>query len=1253
MHILSSQQVNLQDTPLPIDLQQTPGDIVFLSAADTDLMVAAKALLQIPQPFFKVRLASVMQLSHPYSIDLYIDTVIRHAKIVVVRLLGGRRYWPYGVDQICQIAKENRIKVIWVAGDDRWDDELQQLSTETSSFTEQIWQYFVQGGIENIVHMFQSLGGLIGKPVMPTPPKSLLRAGIYWPQKQIIGLHDIQNEWLDSVIGTTAIVFYRALLQSGDLEVIDRIIQHLQRHSLNPLPIFVSSLKEKTVGQMVGAILAQAKPSVILNATGFAIGHTENEAADPLRLANCPILQLFLSSSDQTFWQQQKNGLLARDMVMQVILPEMDGRILSRLISFKGKGNIDPLTEHILVRHQPVDDRIDFACKQAYNWAFLQKISPSKRHVSLILSNYPNRDGRLANGVGLDTPASAVQLMAALRQAGYDLPNHPQNGEDLVNCLQSGPTNANPHRPGGVRWAEEGYRAFFEALPKSLQDAVTKSWGSYQQDPFFQAGHFRLAIHQFGNLTIGIQPMRRLINPSSSIEQDDQANYHDPFLPPPHHYLAFYGWLRQVFKVHAFIHIGKHGNLEWLPGKAIGLSSDCFPEVIMGPIPNLYPFIVNNPGEGSQAKRRTSAVIIDHLTPPLARAENYGDLLEIEKLLDEYYQAASFDQRRAKILHEQILSHASLLGVMADENIGGGDHTMKILSSLDRYVCDVKERQIRQGLHIMGIALTQEKIADFLLAMGRLPRDNGQGGNASLLRALAADLGLLDHHFDPLQAKFEEVWNGKRPAILQSMLDSPWRNTGDTVERLEILAAKLLSKLEMLPAKWVQTQAVIKQLEEVLLPKLQASPHLEITNLLKGLNGEFVAPGPSGAPTRGRWDVLPTGRNFYSVDTRQVPTAAAWQLGWKSATLLLERHRQDYGDWPRTVALSAWGTANMRTAGEDIAQMLAMMGVKPVWEMVSGRVTGIEIIPLSVLDRPRIDVCLRISGFFRDAFPAQIDLLNQAVQAVSNLDEAADDNPLAAQIKQDKIRLKSEGVGDQQADLMAGARIFGAAPGSYGTGLQAFIDDGVWQNRQQLAAAFIDWGSHIYSGHHQTEYSPQMFRQRLHKTQAIIHNQDNREHDILDSDDYYQFEGGWSLAVEEVQGQSVPIWHNDHSNPANPQILSLQQEIGRVIQSRAANPKWLKTIMQHGYKGAFEIAATVDYLVAFAITTNCVQDHHFDRLYKAYLEDQEVIDFLSKNNPSALKEIAEKFLEAQNRELWHPRSNQARDHLLKFAKGRA
>lgn len=1251
MHILSSQQISLQDTSLPVDLQQTPGDIVFLSAADTDLLSVAKALQQINPLFFKVRMANVMQLSHPYSVDLYIDTVIRHAKIVIIRLLGGRRYWSYGVDRICQTAKENQIKLIWIAGDDRWDEELQQLSTEPYSFIEQIWQYFVHGGVANIVHMFESLGLLLGRSVIPVPPKSLLRAGIYWPQKEVIGLDDLKNEWRDSAIGVTAIIFYRALLQSGDLDVIDSIVSHLQKYGLNPLPIFVTSLKEKTVNQVIRAILTQAKPSVILNATGFTVGHDENETADPLRLPNCPVLQIVLSSSDETFWQQQKNGLLARDLVMQVILPEMDGRILSRFVSFKDKGKKDPLTEHILVRHQPVDDRIDFVSHQAFNWVSLQLTVPSKRHISLILSNYPNRDGRLANGVGLDTPASAAQVLMALEKAGYDLPNYPQRGEDLINCLKNGPTNANPQRSGGVKWAEARYRAFFEELPQSLQDQVIKRWGGYQQDPFFQNGQFHLAIHQFGNITIGIQPMRRLMNPSDFHEQEDQANYHDPFLPPPHHYLAFYGWLRTVFKVQAFIHMGKHGNLEWLPGKAIGLSNQCFPEVIMGPIPHLYPFIVNNPGEGSQAKRRTSAVIIDHLIPPLARAENHGDLLEIERLLDEYYQAASFDSRRAKILYEQIMAHASLLGIMSDEKIERGDNSLQILSSLDRYVCDVKERQIRQGLHIMGVPLTPAKTTDFLLAMGRLPRDNGKEGNASLLRAIAADLGLLNYHFDPLQATFEEVWKGKRPSILQSMLDSPWRNTGDTVERLEMLAGKLLSKVIKVPSEWLQTQAVIKQLEEVLLPKLQVSPHLEITNLLRGLNGEFIAPGPSGAPTRGRLDVLPTGRNFYSVDTRQVPTPTAWQLGWKSASLLLERHRQDEGDWPRTVALSAWGTANMRTAGEDIAQMLAMMGVKPVWEMASGRVTGIEIIPLSVLGRPRIDVCLRISGFFRDAFPAQIDLLNQAVQTIAKLNESADANPLAAQIKQDKINLQSEGVSEQQADLIAGARIFGAAPGSYGTGLQALIDDGVWQNRQQLAEAFINWGSHMYLGHHKIEYSPHILRQRLHNMQAIIHNQDNREHDILDSDDYYQFEGGWALAVEAVKGQAVPIWHNDHSNPENPQILSLQQEIGRVIQSRATNPKWLKTIMQHGYKGAFEIAATVDYLVAFAITTHCVQDHHFDRLYKAYLEDQELLDFLSQNNPSALKEIAEKFLEAQNRELWHPRSNQARDHLLKLTKG--
>lgn len=1247
MHLLSAEQVRLQESPTAVDLQQTPGDIIFLSSADSDLLILSKSI-ENSNIQSTIRLANLLQLQHSFSVDLYVDQVVRHAKIIVIRLLGGQRYWSYGLEQVHRVAVAHHIRLVVVSGDDNWDDELQPFSSEPISVTRLIWQYFAQGGLNNIVQLTKFVARLIGENQEAIPPVELNKTGLFWPGIDNPNLKQISAQWTNTKQPIIPLVFYRALKQADDLAVIQAFIKNLQDRQLNPLPIFITSLKDPQVAAYVRHILEQVRPAIIINFTGFAVGNGDDQSNDALRLTNCPILQVILSSTTQSFWQQQKNGLLSRDLVMQVVLPEMDGRLLTRVVSFKESGPRNHKTQYQPVMHQPVEERVRFVVEQVNSLVLLQRTTVEERRVGIILSNYPNRDGRLANGVGLDTPASLIQLIKAMQKRGYFIKNSPNDVAELMNRFLQGPTNFNPHRPASIQLSERDYQQFFQKLPISLQNQVIERWGHYSKDPFFDKGHFNLSVIACGNIVIGLQPMRRLVDSNQDALDDEKSIYHDPLLPPPHNYLAFYMWLRKIFQIHAIIHFGKHGNLEWLPGKSIGLSSECFPEAILGPIPHFYPFIVNNPGEGSQAKRRTSAVIIDHLTPPLTRADNHGALLDIERLLDEYYQAIHFDPKRASFLLKQIQAQAERAGIIADEQIDLKNQ-FGLLSALDRYVCEVKERQIRHGLHVIGQELTQIKIANFLLSVGRLPRRQGHGSDASIIHAIADDLGLLSDHFDPMKPDYAENWLGKKPIILQQISSETWRNVGDTIERLELLAMHILAGEQKIMPGWHKTKAVVDQLNSDILPKLCMSPEQEINFLLAGLDGFFVPPGPSGAPTRGRVDVLPTGRNFFSVDTRLMPTPSAWHMGWKSATMLLDQHRQQHGDWPRVVALTAWGTANMRTAGEDIAQMLAFLGVKPIWESVSGRITGLELIPLAVLGRPRIDVCLRISGFFRDAFPNQIDLLNQAVLLVAGQVEPLNDNILAAQVQKDHSHLLQQGVDTANARIYAAARIFGPAPGSYGTGLQAPMDDGNWQDKQQLANTFINWGSYAYFGNYQNKHIPTLFRQHLRRTQAIIHNQDNREHDILDSDDYYQFEGGWSLAIELEQGKKVPIWHNDHSNPENPKILSLQQEIGRVIQSRAANPKWLDLIMQHGYKGAFEIAATVDYLVAFAATTGAVQDHHFDKLYQAYIDNKKVINFLEQHNPAALMEIANKFLEARKRQLWHPYSNHADEFLQQLS----
>ncbi len=425
---------------------------------------------------------------------------------------------------------------------------------------------------------------------------------------------------------------------------------------------------------------------------------------------------------------------------------------------------------------------------------------------------------------------------------------------------------------------------------------------------------------------------------------------------------------------------------------------------------------------------------------------------------------------------------------------------------------------------------------------------------------------------------------------------------------------------------------VIETLHGDVLPALRASGAREMAALLDGLDGRFVAPGPSGAPTRGRLDVLPTGRNFFSVDSRAIPTRAAWALGWKSACRLIERHSQEHGDWPRVMAITAWGTANMRTGGDDIAQALALMGARPLWDAMSGRVTGFEVLPASTLGRPRVDVTLRVSGFFRDAFPAQMDLVASAARAIMDLDEPPEINPAAARFRIETLRDGAE---------RAGWRVFGSKPGAYGAGLQAMIDERLWNDRADLGRAFLDWSGYAYGAGTEGVAAREALSERLSRVEAVVQNQDNREHDLLDSDDYYQFEGGMAAAVESASGRVPAIYHNDHSRPERPVIRTLDEEIGRVVRARAVNPKWIAGVKRHGYKGAFEIAATVDYLFAFAATTGAVRNHHFDLVYDAYLEDPETRAFIAENNAPALREIAERLTEAIDRGLWQPKSNSA------------
>ncbi|MGZ2380632.1 cobaltochelatase subunit CobN [Rhizobium brockwellii] len=1328
MHLLLAQQGTISDGEEAIDLGQTPGDILFLSAADSELAAIAAAHRNRGAAS-SLRLASLMSLKHPMSVDTHVERTARHARLIIVRALGGASYFHYALEALHAAAARAGALIAVLPGDARPDAGLVPFSNVDIDDLNALWAYLIEGGDANARAFLDYAEAMLSGAEKPAPAVPLMKAGIWWPGRGLIGVEEwrrvaaevssrggmVAEEGFDPP--TVAISFYRALVQSGETGPIEALIEALTTLGLRPLPVFAYSLKDPISTGILESVFSSLKPDVVINTTGFAVSAPGAGRQPTVLEANeAIVLQAILSASSREAWAASSQGLSARDLGMNVALPEVDGRVLARAVSFKTAARYDALVETNIVASQADAGRVRYTAELAANWARLRKTSAGDRRIALVMANYPNRDGRLGNGVGLDTPEGTVEVLRAMQSAEYPVAEIPADGDALIRHLMEGPTNSGSD--GKIireTLSLSLYNSFLESLPNKIQDEVRARWGDPEDDPYFREGVFALPFARFGEVLVGIQPAR-------GFNIDPKESYHSPDLVPPHGYLAFYAFLRVKFGAHAVIHMGKHGNLEWLPGKALALSESCYPEATLGPLPHLYPFIVNDPGEGTQAKRRSAAVIIDHLTPPLTRAESYGPLKDLEALVDEYYEASGGDPRRIRLLSRQILELVADIGLDRDAGIAKGESEGEALKKLDAYLCDLKEMQIRDGLHVFGVSPEGRLLTDLTVALARVPRGLGEGGDASLQRAIAADAvknpSQLKHpsptpphkgegltsalaaapatkadietvrpasacrlsggfgadatpqpsmlgtageassspshlwgavgegsSFDPLNTEMAAPWTGPRPAILADILDAPWRTNGDTVERIELLAAKFVSGEMECPTLWSQTRCVLFEIKTRLKPSILACGPAEIAGLLAGLDGRFVAPGPSGAPTRGRPDVLPTGRNFYSVDSRAVPTPAAYELGCKSAELLVRRYVQDHGEWPVSFGLTAWGTSNMRTGGDDIAQALALIGVKPLWDMSSRRVTGYEIIAPAMLRRPRVDVTLRISGFFRDAFPEQIALFDKAIRAVGALEEDAGDNPIAERMRCEAARLAAVGIDEKTAARRAGYRVFGSKPGAYGAGLQALIDEKGWERRADLAEAYLVWGSYAYGAGEEGKAERGLFEERLRSVQAVIQNQDNREHDLLDSDDYYQFEGGMAAAAEQLTGARPSIYHNDHSRPERPVIRSLEEEIGRVVRGRVVNPKWIAGVMRHGYKGAAEIAATVDYLFAFSATTGAVGEHHFDAVYQAFVADDGVRDFMIEKNPAAFDEMTERLLEAIDRGLWTPRSNSARFDL--------
>ncbi len=1355
-------------------------DIALLTHAPNDLMVLQNAQAQMPEEFPPCTGINLQALESDAQMAELLEHQLVSARIIVLRVLGRLGSVP-GFADLVRHAKNKKLHLIAISGTGEPDPELAAASTVSSDVLHQVQAYFQAGGSVNMTQLLRYLSdhfllsGFGFEPAVDLPEH-----GIYHPDlSEEAGIDD----WLalrNSNQASIGIVFYRAHWISGNTRFIDALIEQLEKHDLNVLPVFTSSLRAGHNDAALPIALSYfngeqgAHIDVLINTTAFAMGEITPGGATPagwsvavLEQLNVPVLQAITSGMMQHQWEQSARGLNPLDAAINVVLPEFDGRIITVPLSFKAKASG---LSNELIEYEPVQDRVARIAQIASRFARLKHLNNADKRIAFVFTNSNSKASQIGNAVGLDAPASLMRILQAMQAAGYNIGDLPDSGTALIHELIDRCAYDNiyltseqlAHAVGRVSAAQ--YQVWFDALPIEMQQKMTAQWGAAPGEAYLHDGHLALAGIELGNSFVALQPPR-------GYGMDPDAIYHQPDLPPTHHYYALYRWLRDEWKADAIVHVGKHGTLEWLPGKGVGLSENCFPDALLADMPLFYPFIINDPGEGAQAKRRAHAVVVDHLTPPMTTADTYGALAQLTQLVDEYYQVEVLDPSKLPLLQQQIWDLVKETNLDADlqarllhhdhhehhdhgqghrchdhdehhvheeehhdhhhdddrhghehhdhHHCGEHHHTdhhdlhdhkdedglpellskmagadvAHLIEDLDGYLCELGAAQIRDGLHILGLAPENEQLVDMLVSLTRLPNQDIPGLPIEIARLFGLSMDSLLEH----QGRRLEQAN----AELEKLAGRPLPTHADVLETIEALCKRLFielqahdyseSAIDLAISKTFDTSvygshalrgnpvgdapasrtaerfslhshaergndesniaADCNTIKRVLnFACRELAPNLaratdEIDNLLRGLSGGYVPAGPSGSPTRGMASILPTGRNFYSVDPRSVPSQSAWRVGQQLAHEVLSRYVRETGDYPESVAISIWGTSAMRTHGDDVAQILALLGVRPVWQAENRRLTGVEVIPLDELKRPRIDVTTRISGFFRDAFPQLINLIDDAVNAVIALDEPLSQNFVRKHYLAELGEWIGQGLPEDEASQRAAFRIFGAKPGSYGAGILPLIQEKNWQADADFAEAYVNWGGYAYGRSQQGNDQRDAFRTRLSGVQVALHNQDNREHDIFDSDDYLQFHGGMIATIRALTGSQPRKYFGDSHDPSRAQVRDLKEETLRVFRSRVVNPKWLDSIRRHGYKGGLELTATVDYLFGYDATAQVMDDWMYEQVAETYAMDPEMQRFLEQANPWAQNAIAERLLEAAGRGMWAEPKQQTLDAL--------
>ncbi|NOE33382.1 cobaltochelatase subunit CobN [Ruegeria sp. HKCCD7318] len=1093
MHVVFRESHGLEETETPTDLGQSPADLVVLSFSDSDLGAFAAGWHRgggTEGRMPTLRLANLTVLKHPLSVDTYVEQTLDGAKGILIRLIGGVPYWSYGLQQVLALAHAKGIALAVLPADGREDTRLDDYSTLPVSTLRRLAHLCDTGGevaAQAALAQMALAAGLYAGPVMGA--KTLPECGAWCPDRGVIPTDTAFEGDAKRIVVT----FYRAYLTSADTAPVAALIRSLRARGFAAVGLFAPSLKAPTAADWLRETLGALTPAAIINATSFS--GKGASGTSPLDAANVPVFQVALATSRRKAWAEAERGLSPADLAMHVVLPEVDGRISAGIASFKEPGKRDPHLEYSRFAHRAEAERIEAIIDRVSGWLRLNDKPKTDQIPALVLSTYPGKDWQMAHAVGLDALASAEAMLSDLQNEGYDTAPAEPIAETLLDAR--------------ISWPLDEYLQALTYLPEQLRTDLRTVWGKCEDDPAFADGAFHFTALRRGQALVALQPERG----TPELRDDD---YHDLSRTPRHSYVAFYLWLRKGLGADALIHIGAHGTLEWLPGKSVALSADCWPEALIRDLPVIYPFIVNDPGEAAQAKRRIGAVTLGHIPPPMKESGTPDRMVRLESLLDEFSNADGLDPKRRDRLQEDIRDEAQAIGLENDLGLDQATCTAEAITRIDRFVCDIKESQFGDGLHIFG----------------RVPEVTG--------------------NFDPT-----------------------------------------------------------------------ASAHAERSALIDALGGKRIEAGPSGSPYRGRSDVLPTGRNLYTTDPRSVPTRAAYAQGVKLAEELVRRHLQEEGDYPKGLIVDLWGSATMRTAGEEFAMALHLLGVKPVWDKGSERVSGIEVLPITDLSRPRLDVTLRVSGLFRDVFPTLSALYGQAVRALSARDEAPDWNPYAG--------------------LAPTARVYGPAPGSYGVNMTQLSEVYTDEARVQAGEAWLEASSFALEGEHIAQ-DKDGITQRVANADSFVHLQDLTETDLLLANDYATHEAGFA-AAKKITGGSVQLYHLDNTNPEIPRARTLPEEISRVVHARAANPNWIAGMQRHGFRGAAEIAATLDHMASFAHLSGTVAPHLFDLYHDATLGNEEVDTFLQEANPLAHQAMQDRFRALLEAGLWNTRRNSIRADL--------